>query len=151
MRILKRLTNEGTDDYKTRVKNTKRTHTLRVTRVLYLSGDEDEEDSISYCSPNEWIGKDRPPCKKRILRVKDIKYKVEEFDVILFLAAITCDMPQRDKTMNRGGTARHVGCAWCLLEVTPLCKCCGIVLNLYYLFPNTLVIISSCNHITSIL
>lgn len=112
--------NESLPDYKTRVKNTKRAHTLRVSTVRPLNEDEDPTEAISNFACNEWCGIDRPPCSKSIVVVEDVKYLVAELDVILFLVAITCDMPQRDKTMNRGGTARTVGCAWCLLEVSVL-------------------------------
>jgi len=72
---------------------------------------------------NEWAGLDRLSCLTRFLSGGGIKYVVCELDVIIFLAAIACDMPQRHKTMNRGGTARAVGCEWCLFEVRSHTTC----------------------------
>jgi hypothetical protein len=114
---LKRRENEQRNEYIQRVQTTKRNHALRVTRVLPLGDNEDEVDVVNGLRHNEWAGPDRPPCLTRFLSLGGHKYLVYEVDVIVFLAAITCDMPQRDKTMNRGGTARVVGCAWCLFEV----------------------------------
>ena len=115
---LQRHETESLPVYIARVKGTKRSHTLRVTRVRPLNEGEDPLEAMANTTPNEWCGIDRPPCHKHIIIVKDITYIVAELDVIIFLVAITCDMPQRDKTMCRGGTARTVGCAWCMMEVS---------------------------------
>ncbi len=117
---LKRVYNESRNEYTERIHTTKRKHTLRVARVRPLGESEDEVEVVNALRHNEWAGVDRPPCATRFISVGQQKYFVQELDVIIFLAAITCDMPQRDKTMNRGGTARVVGCAWCLFEVTSL-------------------------------
>jgi len=114
---LKRNDMEQSTQYIERVRITKRNHALRVIRVLPLAENEDEVVALNAIRPNEWAGADRPPCSKRVLTIQGQKFIVYELDVIIFLAAITCDMPQRDKTMGRGGTARVVGCAWCLFEV----------------------------------
>ena len=114
---LKRGDNESRNEYTERVHTTKRKHALRVTRVLPLGESEDEVEVTNALRHNEWAGGDRPPCATRFISIGGQKYFVCEMDVIIFLVAITCDMPQRDKTMNRGGTARAVGCAWCLFEV----------------------------------
>jgi hypothetical protein len=115
---LQRGVNEARNEYIARVRTTKRKHALRVTRVLPMDGIQDEVQVVNDLKHNEWAGADRPPCATRFLTVGGQKYFIYDLDVIIFLAAITCDMPQRDKTMNRGGTARVVGCAWCLFEVT---------------------------------
>ena len=78
---------------------------------MALSDIEDEVDVINALGRNEWAGADRPPCLTRFLSSGGHTYVVYELDVIIFLAAITCDMSQRDKTMNRDDTARDVGCA----------------------------------------
>ena len=114
---LKRDENEQRNEYIQRVHTTKRNHALRVTMVSALGETEDEVDVVNASRRNEWAGADRPPCLTRFLSNGGHKYAVYELDVIIFLAAVTCDMPQRYKTMNRGGTARAVGCAWCLFEV----------------------------------
>ena len=114
---LKRGDTEERNAYIQRVHVTKRNHALRVTRVMALGDTEDEVDVVNALRRNEWAGADRPPCSTRFLSSGGQKYVLYELDVIIFLAAITCDMPQRDKTMNRGGTTRAVGCAWCLFEV----------------------------------
>lgn len=120
---LKRGENEERNAYIERVHATKRNHALRVTRVMALGDTEDEVGVVNALRRNEWAGADRPPCLTRFLSSGGHKYVVYELDVIIFLAAITCDMPQRDKTMNRGGTARVVGCAWCLFEVRSHTTC----------------------------
>jgi hypothetical protein len=120
---LKRGENEQTNEYIDRVHTTKRNHALRVTRVLALGETENEVDVVNTLRRNEWTGVDRQPCLTRFLSSGGHKYVVCEFDVNIFLAAITCDMPQRDKTMNRGGTTRDVGCAWCLFEVRSHTTC----------------------------
>ena len=120
---LKRGDNESRNEYTERVHTTKRKHALRVTRVLPLGESEDEVEVTNALRHNEWAGGDRPPCATRFLSIAGQKYFVYELDVIVFLAAITCDMPQRDKTMNRGGTSRVVGCAWCLFKVTRKTTC----------------------------
>jgi hypothetical protein len=114
---LKRGENEQRNEYIQRVHTTRRNHALRVTRVSALGETEDEIDVVYALGRNEWAGADRPPCLTRFLSSGGHKYVVYELDVIIFLAAITCDMTQRDKRMNRGGTTRDVGCAWCLFEV----------------------------------
>ncbi len=115
---LKRGDNESRNQYTERVHSTKRNHVLRVTRVLPLGKSEDEVEAVNALRHNEWAGRDRPPCATHVISIGGQKDFVSEMDVIIFLAAITCDMPQRGKTMNRGGTANVVGCAWCLFEVT---------------------------------
>ena len=120
---LKRGENEQRNEYMQRAHTTKRKHALRVTRVLRMGETEDENDVVNALRRNEWAGADRPPCLTRFISNGGHKYVVYELDVIIILAAITCDMPQRDKTMNRGGTARAVGCAWCLFEVIPHTTC----------------------------
>ena len=120
---LKRGDNESRNEYTERVHTTKWKHALRVTRVLHLGESEDEVEVTNALRHNEWAGGDRPPCATRFLSIAGQKYFVYELDVIVFLAAITCDMPQRDKTMNRGGTTRAVGCAWCLFEVRSHTTC----------------------------
>jgi hypothetical protein len=114
---LKRNDMEQSIQYIERVRITTRNHALRVTRVLPLAENEDEVVALNAIRPNEWAGAGRPPCSKCVLTIQGQKFISYELDVIVFLAAITCDMPQRDKTMGRGGTARAVGCAWCLFEV----------------------------------
>ncbi len=82
-----------------------------------MGDNEDKVQVVNGLRRNEWAEADRPPCLTRFLSLGGHKYIVYELDVIVFLAAIVCDMSQRDKTMNKGGTARVVGCAWCLFEV----------------------------------
>jgi hypothetical protein len=94
----------------------KRNRVLRVTRVLPLDVNEDEFNVVISLRRNEWAGAGRPPYSKHALSIGG-GFLVSELDVILFLAAITCDMPQRDKIMIRGGTTRVVGCACCLCEM----------------------------------
>ena len=106
-----------------RVLTTKRNRALGVKRVLPLGETKDEVDVVNAMRRNEWAKTDRPPCLTRFPSSRGHKYVVCEFDVIIFLAAITCDMSQRDKTMNRGGTARVDGCAWCLFEVRSYTTC----------------------------
>ena len=117
---LKRNYMESSIHYIERVRTTQRNHTLRVTRVLPLAENENEAEALNALRPNEWAGAGRPSCSKRVVTLEGQKFLVFELDVIIFLAAITCDMPQRDKTMCRGGTTRSVGCAWCLFEVSSL-------------------------------
>ena len=160
---LERRSSESSDDYITRVKETKRDHVARVTRAVPMKGrsttsdggqaeDEEEEDSreegggglgsrahgregVRYTEdddddgdedygvvipePNEWAGPNRPPLSNKRVVVDEYgdKFLVYEADTILFLGMVTCDMPQRDDTMNRGGTARIIGCGWCLFPV----------------------------------
>ncbi len=95
----------------------KRNHALHMTRELLLAENEDGVVALNTMRPNEWAGAGRPPCSKCVLTIQRQKFIVYELDVIIFLAVINCDMPQRDKTMGRGGTARVVGCVWCLFEV----------------------------------
>jgi hypothetical protein len=114
---LKRGENEQRNEYIERVHTKKRNNALRATRVLALGETENEVDVVNALRRNEWAGVDRPPCLTRFLSSGGDKYVDYELEVIIFLAAITCNMPQRDKTMNRGGTTRVVGCAWCLFEV----------------------------------
>ncbi len=94
---LKRGENEQRNEYFQRVHTTKRNHALRVTRVLPLGQTEDEVDVVNAWIRNEWAGADRPPCLSRFLSNGGHKYVVYELNVITFLAAITCDMPQREK------------------------------------------------------
>ena len=115
---LKRGDNESRNGYTERVHSTKRNHALRVTRVLPFDESEDEVEAVNALRHNEWAGRNRTSCATLFISIGGQKYFVYEMDVIIFLAAITCDMPQRDKTMNRGGIARVVVCAWCLFEVT---------------------------------
>ena len=68
--------------------------------VLPFGESEDEVEAVNALRHNEWAGRDRPPCATRFIYIGGQKYLVYEMDVIIFLAAITCDMPQRDKTMN---------------------------------------------------
>ncbi len=89
-----------------------------MTRVLPLGESEDEVEVLNAPRHNEWAVGNRLPFVTRFPVIGVQQYFVYELDVIIFLAAITCDMPHRDKTMNRGGTSRVVGCAWCLFEVT---------------------------------
>ncbi len=110
--------NEARNEYTEKVHTTKQKHALRVTRVLPLGESEDEVKVVNALRHNEWAGEDRPPCATRFLSIGGQKYFVYELELILFLSAITCDMPQRDRAMNRGDTTRVVGCAWCLFEVT---------------------------------
>lgn len=84
-----------------RVRTTQRNHTLRVTRVLSLAEHENEVEALNALRPNEWAGGGRPSCSKRVVTLEWQKFLVFELDIIIFLAAITCDMPQRDKTMCR--------------------------------------------------
>lgn len=81
--------------------------------------DDDEDGGVVIPEPNEWAGASRPPLSKKrvVLDENGDKFLVYEADTILFLGPITCDMPQRDATMNRGGTARIIGCGWCLFPV----------------------------------
>ena len=68
---------------------------------------------------NKWAGAGRHQGEEMTVEDENgAKFIVFEVDVILFLSVVTCDMPQRDKTMGRGGTARLIGCGWCLLEVS---------------------------------
>ncbi len=115
---LKRGDNEARIEYLERVHTTKRKHALRVTRVLPLGESEDEVEVVNALLHNEWAGGDRPPGATRFLSIGGHKYLVYELDVVIFLAAITCDIPQRDKTVNSCCTSRVAGCAWCLFEVT---------------------------------
>ena len=117
-RSMKRGDNESRNEYTERVYTTKRKHALRETRVLPLGEIEDEVEVVNALRHNKCVGGDRPPCATRFLSIGGQKCFVYKLDVIIFLAAITCDMSQRDNTMNRGGTARVAGCAWCLFEVT---------------------------------
>ncbi len=119
---LKRNYMESSIHHIERVRTTQRNHTLRVTRVLPFAENENEVEALSALRPNEWDGAGRPSCAKRVVTLKGRKFLVFELDVSIFLAAITCDMPQRDKTMCIGGTARFVGYAWCLFEVSSLKK-----------------------------
>ena len=121
--LLKRGENEQRHEYFQRVHTTKRNHALRVTRVSALGDTEDGIDVVNALRRNEWAGADKPPCLTRFLSSGGRKYVVYELDVVIFLAAITCDMSQRAKTMNRGGTTRAVGCAWCLFEVRSHTTC----------------------------
>ena len=106
-----------------KVHATKRNHALRVTRVMALGDTEDEVDVVNALRRTKWAGANRPPCLTRFLSSGGHKNVIYDLDVIIFLAAITCDMPQRDKIMNRGGTTRDVGCAWCLFEVRSHTTC----------------------------
>ena len=126
---LKRGEDEQRNEYIQKVHTTKRNHSLRVTRVLPLGETEDEVDIVNVLRRNEWAGADRPPCSTRFLSSGGLKYVVYEFDGIIFLAAITGDMSQRDNTMIRGGTSRDVGCVWCLFEFRSHTTCTRYVDN----------------------
>jgi hypothetical protein len=107
---LKRGDKEERNEYIRRVHTTKRNHVLWVTRVLPLDANEPEVDVVNALRRNEWAAASRPPFSKCVLSFIGVKIVVYELDAILFLAAISCDIPQRNKTMNRGGTARVIGC-----------------------------------------
>jgi len=113
---VKRHETESLPVYVSRVKGTKRNSKLRVTSVRPLTKGEDHEEAMANITPNELRGIDKPPCHSKNSVVKYITYIFVELDVIIFLVAITCDMPQRDNTLCRGGTTRSVGCAWFMLE-----------------------------------
>lgn len=116
---LERNPNEEKGAYVDRVKTTKRKHTLRVTRVIPKPENGGDGNELLDNTLNEWAGAESHQCEEKTVKDKyGAEFVVFEADVILFLAAITCDMPQRDKTMNRGGTGRLIGCGWCLLEVS---------------------------------
>ena len=68
-----------------------------MTRVSALGETEDEIDVVNALRRNERAGADRPTCLTRLLSSGGHTHVVYELDVIIFLAAITCDMPQRDK------------------------------------------------------
>ncbi len=100
-----------------------------MTRVLPLGETEDEVDVVIAMRRNEWTGEDTPPCLTRFLSSGRHKYIIYELDVIIFLAAITCDMPQRDKTMNRGAHWPSSYCRVCMVLIRgeipyDMCKIC---------------------------
>ena len=72
-----------------------------MTRVLALGSTEDEVDVVNALRRNEWTRAYRPPCLTRFLSSGGHKYEVYELDGIVFLVAMACGMPQRDKPMNR--------------------------------------------------
>jgi hypothetical protein len=129
---LNRGENEQRNEYMQRIHTTKRNCALRVTRVLPLGETEDEVDVVNALRRSEWARADRTTCFTRFLSIGGHKYLVSELDVVIFLAEITCDWPQRDKTMNRGSTARDVGCACCLFEVRSHTTCTRYVDHAMY-------------------
>ncbi len=113
-------------------------HALRVKRVLPLFKSENEVDALNDMRSNEWAGAGRSSCSKRVFTTRGQQFLVYALDVVIIsLAAITCDMPRRDKTMGSGGIARVVGCALHLFKVRS-CKTCNTYTRLLYIMPLTM-------------